>query len=94
MIRCSRPLTTYPVRANRSNTLFWAICVAGDDDAWSDIGGRFLPDSRIAGPLLREMLAGEGLLHRGAAHYGAVDDGLHGDTCVAGLRDVLEPPPP
>ena len=43
MIRCSRPLTTYPARANRSNTLFWAICVAVDDDAWSDIGGPFLP---------------------------------------------------
>ncbi len=34
MIRCSRPLTTYPARAKRSNTPFWAICVAGDEDAW------------------------------------------------------------
>src|ERR1700694_1979803 len=38
MVRCSRPLTTYPARANRSNTLFCAISVAVEDEAWSDTG--------------------------------------------------------
>src|ERR1700730_11373220 len=76
MIRCSRPLTTYPARANRSNRLFWASSVAVDDDAWSSIG-----------PLLTgRMSAGEGLSHRGAGHYGAVGDGLHRDAPVAALR--------
>ena len=87
MIRCSRPLTTYPTRANRSNTLFCAICVAVDDEAWSDIGGPFLPAGGITGLLVREMSAGDGLSHRGAAHYGAVGDGRHGDAPVAALRD-------
>src|SRR6478672_2914804 len=39
MVRCKRPLTTYPARANRSKTLFWAICVAVEDTAWSDMQG-------------------------------------------------------
>ena len=44
---------------------------------------------------MREVLAGKGFLRRAALLTIAPrGDALHGETRVAGLRDVLELPPP
>ena len=76
MVRCSRPLTTYPARANRSKTLFWAICVAVEDEAWSDIAGTLLTAEHR---------------HRLRCAARSIGDDRAAQLGASGVRDVTRP---
>src|SRR5271166_2017243 len=84
MVRCSRPLTTYPARANRSKTLFWATCVAVKDEVRLDIGGApNRSDHRSAGTAERDVVC-DVLTHPSSDSHGVPAPTESG----VGVRDV------